>query len=245
MTEHSLSELVGWVLSYRPFGLQGGSIGAMFYSSGGSFSRPRGRSGENKMQPHALARMRSYMHSRTGRNDVQYQSSAIEAEWSRRTGECARIVAKLERILEPLIESERLSSPAVEISLTIDFDSRAASTRETVLIDQSERKPLASGVSTRSAKLLLPSETLGCKILTAPPNEGESRMLTEKKAAVELGVAHTTLRTWRCRKKGLEWCKYLNGAIRYDLGVIERFKLDSTRGLKPNGSQKTRAKDQV
>jgi hypothetical protein len=54
-------------------------------------------------------------------------------------------------------------------------------------------------------------------------------MMNEKQAAEQLGLAMSTLRSWRCREKGPQYLK-MGGAVRYDPVEIERYKLASQRG---------------
>jgi Helix-turn-helix domain len=53
-----------------------------------------------------------------------------------------------------------------------------------------------------------------------------AEMLNENQAALRLGLAVSTLRTWRCREKGPCFHKF-GGAVRYDSIEIERYKLAS------------------
>jgi predicted DNA-binding transcriptional regulator AlpA len=67
------------------------------------------------------------------------------------------------------------------------------------------------------------------------------RLLTEKQAAEMLGVHHTTLATWRCKRRyTLPFVKLGTGrAVRYRLRDVEAFiaagLTDQTTPLKPAG----------
>ena len=48
------------------------------------------------------------------------------------------------------------------------------------------------------------------------------QLLTEKQAADRLTIKTSTLRAWRCHKKGPEFIK-LHGAVRYPISNIKEF----------------------
>jgi hypothetical protein len=61
---------------------------------------------------------------------------------------------------------------------------------------------------------------------TTQNNSPAMPLIDDKAAAVLLGVAPATLRSWRCRGIGPDYVKYagLRGAVRYDVQDIAEFK---------------------
>jgi hypothetical protein len=90
-----------------------------------------------------------------------------------------------------------------------------------------------SNISQQAAKPLQHPRLADPIALTTPPLRGAEQvpssaaMLNEHQAAEKLGIEVTTLRTWRCRKKGPPFFKLENWAIRYDADEIEAYKLRS------------------
>ncbi len=52
------------------------------------------------------------------------------------------------------------------------------------------------------------------------------RMITERQAAVILGVSKDTLKKWRSRRRGPRYYKYHDGAIRYSLADLDQYLTD-------------------
>jgi predicted DNA-binding transcriptional regulator AlpA len=52
----------------------------------------------------------------------------------------------------------------------------------------------------------------------------EERLLTPRQLSQRIGFAVSTLKNWRCEKKGPKWKKFGNGHVRYRLADIEAWE---------------------
>jgi hypothetical protein len=64
------------------------------------------------------------------------------------------------------------------------------------------------------------------KLANSTPSRFSSSRVTERQAAILLGVSKDTLKKWRVRKRGPRYYKYHDGAIRYSLADLNQYFAD-------------------
>lgn len=92
---------------------------------------------------------------------------------------------------------------------------------------QSTNTAPASPVYRAGNNILPPIQPPGPNSTLVPPLPGD-RLLSERQAAVILGVSYETLKKWRHRKRSPRFVRFPDGTIRYRLSTLLKFIDDHT-----------------